>query len=52
VLEAEKTGILETELPVDRAPVAVIDGGRRVRVPLDPCEIATVVVTFAEEDDR
>jgi len=50
VLEAEKTGILETTFEVDRDPVAVIDGGRRVRVPLAPHEIATVLLVFAEED--
>ena len=50
VLEARKTGLLEDDLPLDRADCAVVDGGRRVRVPLEPCEIATILVTFAEED--
>ena len=50
VLEAEKTGILETFLEIDRDPVTVTHGGRRVRVPLAPHEIATVLLTFAEED--
>ena len=51
VLEAAKVGILETELAIERAPVAVTDGGRRVRVPLGACEIATLLLTLAEEDE-
>ena len=49
VVEAEKVGLLETALEVDRMDVAVIDGGRRVRVPLAPHEIATVLVALQEE---
>lgn len=49
-VEAEKTGILETPLELDRAPVAVVDGGRKLHVPLEPGEIATVVVTLAEPE--
>jgi hypothetical protein len=50
VIDAEKVGVLETVLEPDRPTVAVTDGGRRVRVPLDPHEIATIRITFAEED--
>jgi hypothetical protein len=50
VLDAEKAGILETALVLDRDPVTVTEGGDRVRVPLAPHEIATVLLAFAEED--
>ena len=49
VVDAEKTGLLENELELDRAHAVVTDGGRRVRVPLAPHEIATVLVALQEE---
>ncbi len=51
VLAARKTGLLEQDLPVARAVVAVADGGRRVHVPLAPHEIATVLLTLAEDEE-
>jgi len=43
-LTAVKTGLLEDDLGLDRAAPSCEDGGRRVLVPLGPCEIATVAL--------
>lgn len=51
-LDARKVGILETELELDRDQVAVVAGGRQLRVPLAAGEIATLLVELAEPGPR
>jgi alpha-mannosidase len=46
VLDAQKTSLLEGPLELDRAAPAVTQGGQRLRIPLGPCEIATVVIAL------
>ncbi len=46
VLEAEKISLLEGPLEIERDEPSVTHGGQRVRIPLGPCEIATVVIAF------
>jgi len=50
VAAAAKTSLLEGPLAMDREPVAVLPDRRQVRIPLAPCEIATVVLTLANID--
>jgi len=52
VLDAEKVSLLEGALLLARAEPAVTHGGRRLQVPLAPCEIATVVIVFEPSDPK
>ena len=44
VVDAEKTSFLGGPLALENDPVFVSDGGRKIKVPLAPYEIATLVV--------
>ncbi len=46
VLDAEKINLLEGPLLMDRGEPAVTHGGLRLRIPLEPHEIATVAIAF------
>jgi mannosylglycerate hydrolase len=48
VRDAEKSNLLETSLHIERDPVFVSDGGTRIKVPLLPHEIATVIIELEE----
>lgn len=52
VLDAEKTNLLETALDLERDPVFVSDGGTKIKVPLQPHEIATLMVELEEPDNE
>ena len=49
VVDADKTGLLQGPLDLEFEPVFVSDGGEKLKIPLAPFEIATVLV---ELDDR
>ena len=51
-LTADKVGLLEDPLELDRKPAAVTHGGQRVAIPLAPFEIATIAIALVKEDDR
>jgi mannosylglycerate hydrolase len=52
VLDAEKSSLLETALDLERDQVFVSDGGTKIKVPLQPHEIATVIIELAEPEPR
>jgi len=52
VLDAGKINLLEGPLMMDRAEPAVTHGGLQLKVPLAPCEIATVAIAFDTQDSE
>ena len=50
VLDAEKANLLEATLDMERDPVFVSHGGAKIKVPLQPFEIATVAIELEEPE--